>query len=331
MPNFDIFPITKKELRKLYFKDKLSMFQIADQLGCTHSAIVYKFKKFGLKSRGHIGLTKPIRLTKSGFENFYYKKRLSLKKIARIVHCSESGLERRFKSYNLTSRGNKNRTCKYKKFDFSGNLTEKAYLIGFRLGDLNVTKRVSVIQVRCSTTIPAQIRLIKNLFVSYTTPYVTRAKRGTYEIVCLVNRSFDFLLPKKDKIPEWVLTNQKTFWSFFAGYTDAEGCFYLKRPRKYRGMWSSGFEIQTQQEKIIKSLWNGVLKCGIDSPYPKISRKGGSIDKRGIINNRDIWRLDINKKGSLGKFINFIELYIKHENKIKTINKVKENLKLRGV
>ncbi len=81
MPNFDIFPISKRDLRKLYFKDKLSMFQIADKLGCTHSAIVYKFKKFKIKSRGHLGLTKPIKLTKTGFEYLYYKKLFLLKRL----------------------------------------------------------------------------------------------------------------------------------------------------------------------------------------------------------------------------------------------------------
>lgn len=330
MPYLDIFPISKKELEKFYFKDKLSMFQIADNLGCTHSAIVYKFKKFGLKSRGHLGLTKPIRLTKQGFKFLYNKRGLSLKKIANIVHCSESGLERRFKKYNLVSRGIKNRACKYKKGDFSGDLLEKAYLIGFRLGDLNIMKRVSVIQVRCSTTIPAQIKLIKNLFSTYTSPYITKAKRGTFEIVCLVNRSFDFLLPKEDKLPEWVLKSQKYFLSFFAGYTDAEGCFFLKRPRKYRGVWGSGFEIQSQQEGIIKELWKGINIYNISSPTPKIARRGGSIDKRGVINNKDMWRFDINKKASLRRFIGLIEPYLKHENKLKTVAKIKKNLELRG-
>jgi predicted DNA-binding protein YlxM (UPF0122 family) len=202
MSAYDLFPISKNELRKLYFKDRLSMFQIASKLGCTHSAIVYKFKKFNLKSRGHLGLKKPIKLTKKGFGYLYYQRDFSLNKIASIVHCSESGLERRFKKYNLSSRGNKNRTCKYKKKNFSGNLVEKAYLIGFRLGDLNISKCVSVIQVRCSTTIPAQTRLIRKLFSPYTTPHIWKAMRGTDEIVCLVNRSFDFLLPKEDKIPK---------------------------------------------------------------------------------------------------------------------------------
>jgi len=328
MPTSDIFPISKSGLKKLYFKDKLSMLQIANKLGCTHSAIVYKFKKFNLKSRGNIGLTKPIKLTKKGFEYLYYKKRLSLKKIANIVHCSESGLERRFKNYDLISRGNKNRACKYTKSDFSGNLIEKAYLIGFRLGDLNIMKRVSVIQVRCSTTVPAQIRLIKTLFISYTTPYITKVKRGTYEIVCLINRSFNFLLSKKDNIPAWIVSNKKYFFSFLAGYSDAEGSFYI---HKRKNRVSSGiFEIQTQQKNIIIQIWTNLQKYGVESVFPSISKRAGYFAPSGGKNNKDMWRITIARKHSLWELIKNLDIYVKHQNKIKDIQKVKDNLKLRG-
>lgn len=322
---------TRKQLTNWYLKDKFSMFQIAEKLGCTHSAIVYKFQKFGIKSRGHLGLTKPIKLTKDGFEYLYYKRGLSLKKISNIAHCSESGLERRFKTYNLKSRTTQNRTTRIKKFDFSGDLIEKAYLIGFRLGDLNIMKRVSVTQVRRSTTHTAQTRLIKNLFIPYTTPTISKANRGTTEIVCLVNKSFNFLLPKEDKIPKWILANKKTYWSFFAGYVDAEGCFYLQKPHANGKIWSSGFEVQSQQKGIIKSLWQNMPKNKIVSPVPRVSRKAGSVDKRGTINNKDMWRININRKKSLSNFIYYIEPYLKHQEKINKIIKIKENLRMRGV
>ena len=59
------FEINKEDLEDLYFKKKWSMFQIADFYGCTHGTIVSRFKKFGLKSRGCLGLRKPIKLTKN--------------------------------------------------------------------------------------------------------------------------------------------------------------------------------------------------------------------------------------------------------------------------
>lgn len=145
MPQEEIFKITRQELNNLYGKQKLSTFQIAQKFGCSHATIVNRMRKFGIKSRGHLGLIKPI-------------------KISKIVHRSEGGIERRFKSYGIPSRGLANRASKYKKHNFSGDLLEKAYMIGFRLGDLNVYSPKNIICVRCSSTKRAQIKLIKNLF-----------------------------------------------------------------------------------------------------------------------------------------------------------------------
>lgn len=327
-------PTTKKQLKNWYLKDRISMFQIAEKLGCTHSAIVYKFRKFGIKSRGHLGLTKPIKLTKEGFEHLYYKRMLSLKKIANIAHCSESGLERRFKKYNLNSRTIQNRTCRIKKFDFSGDLIEKAYLIGFRLGDLNIMKRVSVTQVRCSSTIFAQIRLIKQLFSKYSTPKVVKYIDRNFEIpkwdiVFLVNRSFDFLVPKKDEIPAWIQKDKQLFFSFLAGYSDAEGSFLIRKGKPKNKIGFGMYEIGSQQKNIIIQIYKNLLKCGIRVQYPTISKHAGYIQSNGMKNNKDFWHLSIARKDSVWSLIQEIEMYIKHPNKIKGLARVKENVRLR--
>jgi len=321
-------PVTKKQLKEWYFKEKLSMFEIADRLGCTHSAIVYKFQKFGIESRGSPGLTTPIKLAKKGFEHLYYKRGLSLKKIARIAHCSESGLERRFKQYGLKSRGIKNRACKYKKIDFSGDPIEKAYLIGFRLGDLNVMKGVSVIQVRCSTTVYHQLNLIRDIFSPYTTVRSTKGKRGDWDVVAMVNRSFDFLLPKHEIIPDWITQNPKTFFAFFAGYTDAEGCFYFKKPKRKNTKIAS-FEIQTQDKQIIHQLWENMQKYGVSSPRPNVSIKAG-VRSNGNKNNKDMWRFEVCRKESLWKLIHYLQPHILHGAKIKRIKEVRRNIIMRN-
>lgn len=323
--------ISKEQLRKWYFGEKMSMFEIANRLGCSRPLVVLKFRKFKLKSRGHLGMTKPIKLTKKSFRYLYYRRQLSLKKIARMTHCSEGGIERRFKNYNLESRGMKNRTCKYKKVDFSGNIIEKAHLIGFRLGDLNVINGVSIIVVRCSSTVPAQIRLIRSLFSKYTTPKTTayierKFKIPATNIVCHVNRSFDFLLPKEDRIPSWIFNKSETFLSFFAGYADAEGCFFLKKPKKCRGTWTSGFEIGTQQKRIIYELWRGLRRFDIYSPAPKISVHAGHISNQGSKNNKDVWHFTISRKSSVWKLLCLLRPYIKHQNKIRKIKELEANI-----
>ena len=126
---------------------------------------------------------------------------------------------------------------------------------------------------------------MKNLFKKYGNVHIVKAKRGTYEITILLNNSFSFLLPKKDKIEGWILKKDTCFLSFLAGYADAEGSYYLRKPYKYldrnsRYDWGV-FEIQTYDKNIISTI-NRVLKnLGIICTFSK-SRSAGYIDKRGV-------------------------------------------------
>lgn len=55
-----------------------------------------------------------------------------------------------------------------------------------------------------------------------------------------------------------------------------------------------------------------------------------SIDKRGVVCNKDCWRLTTAKKQSLWNFIKLIKPFHKHQQKLKDLKKVEENLKLRN-
>ncbi len=322
---------TKKQLTKWYWQEKLSMFEIAKKLGCTHSAIVYKFQKMNIKSRGRLGLTKPIKLSQASLKYLYSKRNLSIAKIAKIIHKSKGGVEKKFNQYKILSRGMSNRTSKYKKKNFSNNLMEKAYMMGFRLGDLNVYELTNVIQVRCSSTHRAQIKLIRDLFAPYTTPHSWKAKRGTTEIVCLLNKSFKFLVPKIDEVPSCALNGDNLFWSFFAGYADAEGSFTFKKPKKNGKTRAGYFSIQSQDKNTIIGLASKLESLGIECYGPLISRRAGSIDKRGIRNNRDMWKFDVIKKISLWKMINKLSYYIRHSEKVLRLRKIKENIMYRNM
>lgn len=320
------FKISKKELKYFYKVQKLSTAQIAKKYGCNHVTVVNRMKKYRIQSRGHLGLTKPINISKEKLEYLYRVRGLSMEKIAKILHRSKGGIERRIRYFEIKTRDINHRACKYKKKNFSGNPIEKAYLIGFRLGDLNVAPTKNLIQARCSTTQNAQVVLIRNLFSPYTTPYIQKAKRGTYEIVALLNKSFGFLLPKKDEIERWILKRPQYFWAFFAGYADAEGSFYLKKSTRGKKRPVAMFEIQTQDKQIIHQLWNGLNKFGIISPEPKISRPGGTIDKRGKKNNRDMWRIEVGQKVSIWKMLNVLKPLIKHKGKKTALSQNIDNI-----
>lgn len=311
--------IPKKDLRWLYFTEKLSMNEIGMRFGCNHVTIVNRFKEYGWKSRGHRGTERKIGVSKNGLVYLYNKKRLSVDKIARMLGCSEGGLMRKFKQFRIGTRGTGKRiSYKYpNKLDFDGTRNLMAYMIGFREGDLNVESTKQIVIVRGSTTIPAQVRLIRNLFKKYGGINVSRAQRGTYEIYCFLNKSFSFLVPKIKKIPRWIQVNRDCFMSFLSGYIDAEGHINVSR---------KGMEVQTQEKGIIFDSWKLLNKFGIICNKPLLSKKGGYIDNRGIRNNKDCWRLSLYKRSELLKFIGEYQKYVRHEHKKKAVELVLQQL-----
>ena len=328
------FKISKQELKNLYLKQKLSTEQIAQRYDCSHATIVNRMKKYGIKSRGHLGLTRPIRISKEKLEYLYYTRRLSLVKIAKILHCSASGLERKMKNFKIKTRPISQRACKHKKKNFDGSLTEKAYMIGFRLGDLNVCKSKNVIVVRCSSTKRAQISLIKNLFSPYGGISTSKAKRGTYEIYVFLDQSFKFLLPKEDKISNWIIKSNKYFLAFFAGYSDAEGSLYLHKTEGKRMRLFAVFELNSYDKNILQQLRQGLKKINIDSmPLFISSPKGtpcGSRSGKKYFSNGDAWCFVIARKALLWRLIHFWKKYSRHKDKKRAINKARENLIFRN-
>ena len=321
--------IPKKILKNLYYHNKLSTGEIGKLYHCSHATIINKMKFYKLKRRSRLGTRKPVIISKALLKKFYFIKKLSQNQIAQKVKCSRCAIEKLMRKYRMKPRSLSESQMRYLKRDFSGNLIEKSYLIGFRLGDLNVGMAKLQIQVRCSTTVPAQVQLIKKLFSKYTHLDIKKTrfikKQLVADIRCFLNKSFSFLLPKRDQIESWIIKNDKFFFAFLAGYADAEGCFLIRR---YKNMKTpvAGFELQSYDKNIINMIWKKITSLGIQTPKPKISRRKGYKSKIGLINRKDMWRLSIYKKVSLLKFLNFIKLYLKHPKKKNQLSLLKRNV-----
>lgn len=317
--------ISKETLTDLYLKQKLSTDAIAKILSCrSHVTILNYLKKYTIPRRSKLGNRISIDISKETLSGLYYDKKLTQKQIAHnFGNQSDIGIRRLMRIYNLKPRNNSEANTKYPKFNFSGNLEEKAYLIGFRLGDLNISKIHELIQARCSSTIKEQASLFEDLFKVYGHVNISIAKRGTLEMVVLLNNSFNFLLPKHDLIEEWILKEDKYFLPFLAGYADAEGSYYMRKPsyKKSKIGWGV-FEVQTYDKNIIYTISEKLKSLNIEGAF--------SNPKKRVHQNGDMWRLTINKKQDLWNFIKLIEPYHKHKNKISELREVKNNLILRN-
>lgn len=321
--------IPKTTLKKLYYQKKLSTGTIGKLYRCSHATILNIMKHYGLQRRGRLGLRKPVFIPEEKLKKLYLIRKLSETQIARKMQCSRCAIEKLMKKYGIKPRSLSQAQMKYPKCNFSGNLVEKAYLLGFRLGDLNVVPAKLQIQVSCSTSVPAQTKLIENLFHKYTRVAIRQkrfiGRQLITDIRCLLNQSFKFLLPKEDKIESWILKNKKLFFAFLTGYIDAEGHIFVRLCQRSKTP-TAGLEIQSYDKGILQGIWKKLIQVNIRCPKPKINKYKGYISKNGIINRKDLWRLSINRKGGLFLLLNSVEPYIKHDKRRDDLKKAKRNL-----
>jgi len=329
--------IPPKKLKILYEKKKLSTASIAKMYNCSHATILNKMKIYRIKTRSRLGMRKSLNIPKETLRKFYKKQKISQEKIAKKFKCSIWGIQQKMKEYQIKSRSLSEAGMKYPKRDFNGDLKERAYLIGFRLGDLHVSRKKLQIHMGCSTTVSEQVELIKNLFSQYTYVYIKPSRilngKQVIDIQCLLNNSFNFLLKKEDRIEDWILTNDDYFFAFLAGYIDAEGASSSNLNKKFGKTPYVILEIQSYDKNILKQIWEKLNSLAIFSPKPKINKPKGYISKSlysiGYTNSKNLWRLAVNRKDALLMLFNKIEPFIKHLKRKEKLSRGKKNLLLR--
>jgi len=176
---------------------------------------------------------KKVNIPKEIFEHLYIDEYKSPATIAKLYKCTRMTVQAGMRELGIPFRSQSLAGMKYRKFDFSGNLIKKVYLIGFRLGDLNIyqtNSKSDLIVARCNTTSLAQMKLIDKLFSKYGTMTISEGNYSS-SINCYLSTSFSFLLTNKKKVPEWIERDIQTVIAFIAGYLDAGGTFQINQGR----------------------------------------------------------------------------------------------------
>ena len=193
-------------------------------------------------------------------------------------------------------------------------------MLGFRYGDLNVymPKGASeTIVVRSHTTQLAQEHLFKKLFNKYGMIITSRSAGSTQEN-CYLNKSFAFLLGKyPPDIRQWLLKDDLLFWTFVAGYTDAEGTFGLNQKK-------GRFKIDAYDVAILSDVHDFLLRHDVKSKFRIIARKGEN--DYGWVWKQDVWRLSVNEAGSLERLIKFLYPHLRHSRRRADARKVLRNI-----
>lgn len=153
-----------KVLEELYWKERLSLNQIAQKFGVAKGTIKYTMEKFKIPLRSISESIEKFVIPKETLVNLYLKEKMTTAQIAEKLNVSRTTIENKLREYCIPIRSRSERMTKFPKKSFSGDLQEKAYMMSLRSGDINAYKHSSCIRIQTSSTHPAQIQMVRDTF-----------------------------------------------------------------------------------------------------------------------------------------------------------------------
>ncbi|MEK6936136.1 MAG: methionine--tRNA ligase [Nanoarchaeota archaeon] len=303
---------TKEKLFDLYIIKKFSTQKISNILGISSCTVYNKLKEAGIDIRPK----KIIKINRKALEKLYINNKLSCSEIAKKLGCNRITIFQKLRKFMIKTRNLSEANIIYPKKKFNGNNKLKAYMIGFRLGDLNVRTNIGeTIFIKSNTTKKEQLDLIEQVYGGYGHFRVSQGKND-YCVWCNLDKSFSFLLPKEDKMEDWILNNNDCFFSFLAGYTDAEGNINVSQGR-------ARFRIRTYDKNILFQLYNKLNSLGINTKFGIALKKG---IHSGIKHNKDCWGIFVNSKESLLELFRFLKPLLRHKKRFNDLVLAENNI-----
>lgn len=269
-----------------------------------------------------------VTLNKAFLERVYVKRGLSTWAIEERYGFSRSRVYTALKRFRIPTRSIAVSHIRYDRSNFNGDACEKAYLVGFAIGDLRVRRhngsRSDTISIGCGSTKSAQIKLIKELFSKYGRVWTGKPNyRGVINIEAFVNKSFEFLLPDVRDYT-WCAKSKRHFFAFLAGFTDAEGSLFISDDKAVVAWGNYNVD-------VLRFIKSNLTKFGITIPKLYSDKLKGYIGTHGYCRNRNYCHLACHRKGEIAKMLKELAPYIRHADKKIALVRLKKNLIMRGL
>ena len=187
----------------------------------------------------------------------------------------------------------------YRRVPFSGSEAEKAYLMGYRAGDVNAFQDSALtVTARVSTTHQSMIDMFRATFAHH--GHCTMIPRRVFltgydwQVKVYLDNSFRFLIPKTTALP----TNPALLYVFMAGFNDSDGCWSASDKH---GKTTFSFDLTSRSHELLDIL-AAVLRKENYHPYVYLSRAKGTVKLvKGIRGTRaitlaaDAWTLVVKR------------------------------------
>lgn len=148
-------------------------------------------------------------------------------------------------------------------------------------------------------------------------------KRGAVNVGAWVDKTFSFLLPR-ERDYRGFSRHKNSFFSFLAGFTDAEGSFFIS-DNQARIAWGN-YDVTA-----LRFIKRNLSLYGIETPKIYKDHLQGTVGVHGYQRNSNYCHLVCTKKAVIGRLLTFLEPYVQHEGKKEGMVRLRKNLILRGV
>lgn len=294
----------KQKIKYFYFEKNLSLKKVARELRVSPGLIRKNMILWNI-SRRPSSKRDAIKPSRGELEELYNDKKLTMDKIAKKLDAAICTIFKWLKEYNIQPA----RRVKYKKYDFSGDPKEKAYILGLVAGDLYVCRNCKQVSVELSTTHPAMIDLFYSIFQKYGNikkylKYNKITKRYGWRMYIYLNNSFEFMLSKDFDI------DNEYFYDFLAGFFDSEGCLHVYNNHGYIGVTAL---IYNSDKKLLEIIKGRLEKDGFRPKFSKFFSKGERTTNdyfRGV----DLWVVRLHTNKEIISLMNLMS--IKHKEKL---------------
>lgn len=269
-----------------------------------------------------------IKVEKNELEELYVKQQLDGRTTAKILGVSSWTAWNRLKLFELPIR----RQIPHPKISFSGDLKERAYIIGFRTGDLYVMKKSpNCIKVEGSSSQSIFLEIVKRIFGKYGIIKIYEKKGNitekSFKIISYLDSSFEFLIEKLNEMPELIMNDNECFLSFLAGYSDAEGSWIIANHiQKVGKSKDSIFSLGSCDKTIMHQIHQKLKELGFNS-HLYLSKKAGTSTQLGKYHS-DFYRIRLYGK-HVAKLAKIILPFSHHENKQKSMEEIIELEKMK--